>query len=303
MPRWVGGDLLKTVVGVDLGGLYAAALDLAVRLDIPGQEFDLVHVVEPMPTYTPVFSPMPVTAVDWMGKLRDAGEAEVEKAERMACDRGAKCESRVIDGAPAASLIEHADKTNADLIAIGSGRLDRVSAALFGSVGRGLTVGAKQSLLVSKTEEIKGSGPISAVLATDHSEYANRCLEKLIAWSPKGLRKITVLTAYELDEGQAERLRASVANVDSNADQWIERQIHGRCEEVAGRVKALGAETEVRVERGHPNTVLPSVMESTGADLLIVGAQGHGFLERLLIGSVSLHQVMNEPYPVLLIRV
>ena len=43
--------------------------------------------------------------------------------------------------------------------------------------------------------------------------------------------------------------------------------------------------------------VIPSVT------LMILGAQGHGFIERLLIGSTSLHQVAAEPYPVLVLRV
>ncbi|MBC8134649.1 MAG: universal stress protein, partial [Fibrella sp.] len=41
----------------------------------------------------------------------------------------------------------------------------------------------------------------------------------------------------------------------------------------------------------------------TGADLLIVGAQGHTLMERLSLGSVSFRQAMTAPYSVMILRV
>jgi hypothetical protein len=36
--------------------------------------------------------------------------------------------------------------------------------------------------------------------------------------------------------------------------------------------------------------------------LLILGAQGYGFWERLMVGSISFHQAIAEPHPVLILR-
>jgi nucleotide-binding universal stress UspA family protein len=44
------------------------------------------------------------------------------------------------------------------------------------------------------------------------------------------------------------------------------------------------------------------VMSDLKADLLIVGSQGHGFIDRIVVGSTSLHEVIGENYPVLLLR-
>lgn len=38
-------------------------------------------------------------------------------------------------------------------------------------------------------------------------------------------------------------------------------------------------------------------------ELLILGAQGHGFWERLTVGSVSFHQAIAESHSVLMLRV
>ncbi|RYG31629.1 universal stress protein, partial [bacterium] len=45
-----------------------------------------------------------------------------------------------------------------------------------------------------------------------------------------------------------------------------------------------------------------TTMSETGSDLLILGARGHGLIERLLIGSLALHVVVAEPYSVMVLR-
>ena len=48
-------------------------------------------------------------------------------------------------------------------------------------------------------------------------------------------------------------------------------------------------EAEFRFVRGRPNDVIRQTMHDTGADLLVMGAQGHGFIDRVLIGSYDEH--------------
>ena len=55
--------------------------------------------------------------------------------------------------------------------------------------------------------------------------------------------------------------------------------------------------------QGRTNDVLNSVMEDSRADLLILGAHGHGFIKRLVVGSTTMHMVGNEPWNMLVIRV
>ena len=68
------------------------------------------------------------------------------------------------------------------------------------------------------------------------------------------------------------------------------------------KLKAIAPEVNVIVQEGESNEVIRNAMTSSGADLLIMGAQGHGFLDRLVIGSTSHHHFVAEPYPVLLLR-
>jgi hypothetical protein len=44
-------------------------------------------------------------------------------------------------------------------------------------------------------------------------------------------------------------------------------------------------------------------MEESGATLVVLGAQGHGFLERVTAGSVSYAQAVKGKYDTLMLRV
>jgi nucleotide-binding universal stress UspA family protein len=43
-------------------------------------------------------------------------------------------------------------------------------------------------------------------------------------------------------------------------------------------------------------------LDQASAELLILGAKGHSLLERLTLGSVSLHQAISGPCSVLILR-
>lgn len=68
--------------------------------------------------------------------------------------------------------------------------------------------------------------------------------------------------------------------------------------------EVVGEESAVVIERevieGHPATVL--VQQSASADLLVVGARGHGAFVGLLLGSVSDHCVRHAACPVVVLR-
>jgi nucleotide-binding universal stress UspA family protein len=57
-----------------------------------------------------------------------------------------------------------------------------------------------------------------------------------------------------------------------------------------------------RVEIGDPGPVICVVAEEIGADLVVVGSHGRGFLKQLMLGSVSEHVVRHAPCPVLVVH-
>jgi nucleotide-binding universal stress UspA family protein len=139
------------------------------------------------------------------------------------------------------------------------------------------------------------------VFATDHSSYADRCVPELLALAPRGISRLTVLSCYPPEFARA--IRSLLPEFVLDPAEWIEANLRERNEQVARTLTPLGCEIDTRVCSAPAATGIPKVMQETGADLLILGAQGHGFLDRLKMGSTSYHQVTAEPYSVLLLRV
>jgi nucleotide-binding universal stress UspA family protein len=56
------------------------------------------------------------------------------------------------------------------------------------------------------------------------------------------------------------------------------------------------------VETGEPGPTICEVAARVGADVVVLGSHGHGWLQRVLLGSVSHHVLQYAPCPVLVMR-
>jgi nucleotide-binding universal stress UspA family protein len=291
---------LKSVVGIDREGTYRGALDLALGLGFANEEIHLLHCVPSVPPeelFADAAGDHPIPAL--LGQWIEDGNRELSQAEQVVRAAGPPTVRKLTFGHAAGELIRYADAVGADLVVAGSTRRDAPIAFRLGSVGRALAIGAQQSILVAKGDR-KGA-PIRAVFATDHSEYAGRCLDKFIALAPRGLAHVTVMTADRDRDGLPVRFLPPEGSAQQTMARVHERlfESNGR---VARRLAEAGIEAEPRVFEGIPDEAIRRAMEETGSNLLILGARGHGLFERLAIGSTSLHQVMVEPHSVLVLR-
>jgi nucleotide-binding universal stress UspA family protein len=197
-------------------------------------------------------------------------------------------------------LLRYADEVCADLIAVGSSGKGEIAGWLTGSVRRGLVTGAYCSVLVAKGLP-RPDGPVHAVLATDHSAYVDECVQELLRLSPRGLSRLTIVTAYPAE--QLEQLQLYVPALTCNLAESVERRLAEKNQALREHLAPLlGCEVDCRVAPGPVNDAIRACMAETQADLLILGAQGHGFWDRLTLGSVSFHQAFAEAYPVLILR-
>ncbi|HVL39376.1 MAG TPA: universal stress protein [Fimbriimonadaceae bacterium] len=292
---------MKTLLGVDLPGMFRPALNLCLDLEFQNQQILCVHVMENPPVTVPRRTDILFDAGAWRRQLEHLARNAVREAQNAACDRNVASRGMVVEGSPPDQLVQIADREHIDLIAVGSIRSGTGSRFTFGSVARALAIGAHQSLLVTKLGE-PPVAPVRAVFATDHSDYATRCFDKLLQWAPKGIASIDVVTAYEVNDETAILLHENLAKLGSSVDEEVRESLHEKGERLSRALIRGGYASRPHVMKGHPRQVLSKAMEEAKADLMIVGAQGHGFLERLFVGSVSLHQITAEPYPVLLLR-
>lgn len=293
---------MKALVGVDAGDGYVAAVQWLIRLDFQECTAVACHAIEPVTALGPAIAPdfgatygLDIARIERAEKER--GEEVLTHAKLLLDEGGIPAETTLVYGHPDDELIRCDAEHCADLIAIGCEQKGEFGSAVFGSVSRSLTSHAQSSLIVAKTRP--SERPIRAVFATDHSEYANRCLDELIRLAPKGITEYVVASAYQIEGG---RSRVAIPGLTAAVIDEAERQITERNEAICERLSSLGASASSKVVQAQPVEGLRKVMEESGANLLIVGAKGHTALERFFVGSVTYRLVAESKQTMLVLR-
>ncbi len=271
------------VIGVDTEHAGKAAA-LLQALQIPLSDVLLVNVVEsalPDGGYPTLASDHPISVL--LRNREAEGQLGMDQiASQLTAERVAKLQ---LHGSPAEILIAEADRIGAELIAVGSSQRGKWGSLFFGSVTKALSAEAKQSILIAKNEIPRGK-PIRAVIATDHSSYSHRCIKKLLSLRPKGLTHAVLVTA--------------------TADPSMPSEVRDRAFELSAELsrdfESVGIKTEILVQHDDAQELIAKAMREFDANLLALGARGHGFWERLWLGSVAHYHVVATPHNVLVIR-
>lgn len=286
---------MRILVGIDHHD-SAHAIDLLKGLRFGGAQLLLLHVIE-----------SPVAAMPWSVSCPDdplralfeewerQGREELQNASSALEQTGYGVETDLAYGDAARSLLETAEKWGANLIATGSSRQGEWGSLFYGSVTKALTADAKQSILVAKSKPQSQNG-LTAVLATDHSPYCERCMDEFLRWDVQGIRRAVVLSSLELRSGRAHQ---ALEGATKSALKELQVKNDALCERLRGR--GVSCESVAVIEK--PTAAIDRVMSAQNADLLVLGARGHGFWERLRLGSVSHYEVIATAHSTLVIRV
>ncbi len=293
---------MRILLGIDTYNAYPPAVQMVLNLGFPSPEVDLVHVIESVlsdGSFPDLRENHPLTQISREHERQ--GREALDSAASAFSAAGIHSRTFLEKGSVARTLIDHADRERCEIVVARTEAKGYYGSLFFGSVAKGLMIGAHQSLLIVKGENVPARH-LKVVIATDHSPYCERSIDLFAAMAPQGIDHVTVMTANEMSAGVAALLVNDLPDLKGVAPHWIREKMEERNLAICEKLSPLGANCESRIVDGHPNDAIKQVMEETRADLLIVGAQGHGFFERLTIGSKSFHQVVNEPYSVLVLR-
>lgn len=289
------------VLGVDNLNGHLPALGMLSRLKFSDPQLTLIHVASEHLPFKPAFEDMEKLEEEYAKVATNLGHIALRETTAVACSKELPCEATLVHGNPAECLIREAETHRADLIAVNTKRHGVARSSYISSVGRALAIGSRTSVLLTKGEQGK-RGVFRAVFATDHSPFAQRCLQRFLELAPKGIEEVHVVSAWELSDNESAILGQNLMHLGGDADRWVEEAVEERTAEVCAKLEAAGYRTRSIVRRGRPNEVIHQAMAEVRADLLVAGSQGTGAMERALVGSVSLHQATAEFYPVLIIR-
>ena len=246
------------------GGILAGTSD-ALRV---------VTVLKPMPVVTPE-AQIPVSPAFDTARRAEAKRAVRDEMRRVWQD-GEKADVELWDGDPATTIARMAHESNAAMIVAGLGR-HNVMDRLFGdeTALRLIRVAAVPVLAVSGKFT---RAPSRIVVAIDFSETSLRAAR----------------LALDVATSSATIYLAHVAPRDATLYDWSGggssyKQDAG--EALQRMREQLRVPSGMIVQRvllqGDPATELLAFATSVNADLIATGSHGHGFVARMLIGSVT----------------
>ena len=296
---------MRAIVSVGWGDDLMAVTELVSRLQFSSLEGKLVRVLERF--QTAAIATHPALSEDILDRYVQM--QELEELEKLASvqsrfsRQGLKFATELKQGiSPANILIELCDNENPDLVVVGCREksfVEKVVSVGTGSVTRKLANHAKENILVCRNVK-KSTGKVNAVLATDHSSFGQSCIESLVQFAPQGIGQLTIMTAYAKEF--VEQIIKFQDNIHLDVTSWIESELHKKNEELAKTLAPLNCECVSRVVGLAPEEAIAKTMEETGSELLIMGSQGHGFLERMSMGSLSFDQIVSGQYSVMVLR-
>ncbi|MBO0340658.1 MULTISPECIES: universal stress protein [Flagellimonas] len=145
------------------------------------------------------------------------------------------------------------------------------------------------------------------VLAIDGSKFSRAAINELAAMRLLGGTEVCILSVFEnplLTAPGAATLGSPLGNyyeeAVSNARKSAETIVKNAAKSVKDKNPEISITTEVI--HGLPKSAILEKSENFGADLIVVGSQGHGAFSRFLLGSVSQSIAMHASCSVLIVR-
>lgn len=145
------------------------------------------------------------------------------------------------------------------------------------------------------------------VLAIDGSKFSRAAINELAAMPLVSGTEVCIINVFEnplLAIPEAVPLGGSFGNyyeeVVSIAKKSAETIVNDASKSLKDKNDALSITTAV--VNGLPNSAILEKAENFGADLIVVGSQGHGAFSRFLLGSVSRSIAMHARCSVLIVR-
>ncbi|MCX6131226.1 MAG: universal stress protein [Proteobacteria bacterium] len=293
---------MRVVLGVKDYGSAHQALDLIQALKFDSLEVYPVHILEYVGG---VFGKSLLTIADseyythYLNTQKALAHELVTGLEQELKRRDMSGQVQLREGYIANQLILATEERHGDVLFVTLERPVGLERMAFGAVGRKLVFQSSHSLYVYKPGR-SSTSLRRAIFATDHSEYADRALDHLIQWKPRGIEDITVLTAFP--ENLTSALAPFIGRLGLDFGQVVGEKLKEKNEQIAQRLRDVGFKARAEVLGENVHEAIDNSCRRHQAGLVIVGAQGHGMLEGLALGSVASHLAFHTDHSVLILR-
>jgi Universal stress protein UspA and related nucleotide-binding proteins len=217
--------------------------------------------------------------------LVESGENLVDETSRLLDSLGVDYTTDVVQGAPAQTIVDYAERYEYDLVAMPTHGREGLSRYLLGSVTEKVVRLSSVPVLTAHADEEALSFPYEGILLpTDGSNSAQRAAEHALSLADE-LDATLHAISVTADSLLGEAANATAAEEAINA--------------VVEAAEARGFENvETHIEAGKPDEVILSYVESHGLDAVVMGTTGRRGIDRVLLGSVAEKTVRSATVPV-----
>jgi nucleotide-binding universal stress UspA family protein len=278
----------RVLVGVDDSDAATQAVLVAARLSHEHGTLTICHAVDWLPIVSNVASSGAMIDVDAMvADMKHEGSALLARRAETAQSAGSTPQSRLLEGEPATSILDLADREGTSLIVMGTAERKGLERLFVGSTTEAVLRGSSVPVLTvrAQTQQPGGASHLfqRIVVGIDESEPSDAAIETVLSLPADARRQVFF---YSISGDSA---------VEYAAAEYVVRN-------ALERARRQNVTAEGFVVRGRPADMLVAAAPQRNADLIVLGSHGRRGVHHLLLGSVAEHVVRNSPVPVLVVR-
>ena len=230
--------------------------------------------------------------------LVQKGETIVKEAEKTLRTLGVDSDSDVVQGNPAPTIVEYAERYDHDLIVMPTHGRQGVSRYLLGSVTEKVVrLASVPVLTVRMQRDEQLAFPYENVLIpTDGSAGAGNAAAHGLSLAASLDATVHALSVVD-DTSLGLDGRSTVSGREG------ERVATDAVDDVVSEAEAHGVTNVVRhIEHGSPVEGILDCVESNDIHAIVMGTTGRRGTDRILLGSVAEKTVRSAPVPVITVR-
>jgi nucleotide-binding universal stress UspA family protein len=309
----LAGELYMRVILATDGSIEADLAEAVLKkLPIPKNSEVTVGMVTHLAAAVQVgFAPESIAISDrlaadtWKIQRQIASQTVGRIGKRLGAE-GYRVEQVVLEGNTADQLLDLISQKKADAVVAGCGVNSNFAAFFLGSVSRKLVLYSPVSILVGRHyAELPSEGSVNKLMskekldilvAVDGSEGSKLALRSLSRIEHSVFRKIVVLCVEPISYSFASPMHALVT-YDSEGP-----QTRAVAEAAAEKLSHCGDRVEALTAFGRPSVEIARVAKEQGVDVVMLGANRHGAIERFFVGSCAYETATGAPCSVLILR-
>lgn len=281
-------DILLPVDGAtEASGVLHHAAEIAHRMDATLRVLYVADTARDSVT---------VVGTDVVDALEREGDEIVESAAETLENLGVEYRTDVVQGDPAATIAEYAERYGYDLVAMPTHGRQGLSRYLLGSVTEKVIRLSSVPVLTAHAGDDALTFPYERILlATDGSAGARRASDHAVSLADSLDATLHVLSVVD-DAGLGPDVRStlSAGEHESAANEAVES--------VVGDAQTRGVEVESHVEHGAPAEEIHAYVDANDVHAVVMGTAGRRGVDRILLGSVAEKTVRSSPVPVVTVR-